>query len=113
MVAMKKFVFALFAIAVAGFGFVAATSARAAEAKENWGRSCAVCHGGDGKGKASLHTKDYTGAAAQGEVTDEAAFKAIKEGFKPAKGPAMKAFGDKLSDDEIRGLVAYVRGLKK
>jgi len=90
----------------------AATSAYAAEAKENWTKSCAMCHGADGKGKANMKTKDYTTAAVQDAVTDEAAFKAIKEGFKPAAGPAMKPF-TKLSDDEIKALVAYMRTLKQ
>jgi len=105
---MKKF-----AIIAAVLGLLAATSARAAEAKDNWTKSCAVCHGADGKGKAALKTKDYTTAEAQAAVSDEAAFKAIKEGFKPAAGPAMKPFADKMSDDEIKALVAYMRSLKK
>ena len=41
-------------------------------------------------------------------------FKAIKEGVKEKGGDnvLMKAF-DSLSDDEIKGLVAYVRAFKK
>jgi len=104
---MKKF-----AIIAAVLGLLAATSAFAAEAKDNWTKSCAMCHGADGKGKAALKTKDYTTAEVQSAMTDEAAFKAIKEGFKPAAGPAMKPF-DKLTDDEIKALVAYMRSLKK
>ena len=98
---------------VLGLGLFAATPAFAADAKDNWAKSCAMCHGVDGKGKAAAKTKDYTSAAAQSAVTDEAAFKAIKEGFKPEKGPVMKAFADKLSDDEIKALVAYVRAFKQ
>jgi mono/diheme cytochrome c family protein len=41
-------------------------------------------------------------------------FKQIKEGMKDAKGKEkMKPFGGVLSDDEIKALVAFVRGLKK
>ena len=94
-------------------GLIAATSARAADAKENWGRYCASCHGADGKGKKALYTKDYTTAAVQDAMTDEAAFKATKEGFKPEKGPAMKPYADRLSDDEIKALVAFMRSLKQ
>ena len=41
-------------------------------------------------------------------------FKQIKEGLKDKNGKEkMKAFADKLSDEEIKALVAFVRGLKK
>ena len=105
---MKKLTLLAITLALA-----TATSAYAAEAKDNWAKYCAMCHAADGKGKAPMKTKDYTTAAAQDEVTDDAAFKAIKEGFKPAAGPAMKPFADKMSDDEIKALVAYMRTLKK
>ena len=104
---MKKFT-----LIATVLGLLAATSAYAADAKENWTKSCAMCHAADGKGKAAMKTKDYTTADAQSAMTDEAAFKAIKEGFKPAAGPAMKPF-DKLSDDEIKALVAYMRAMKQ
>ena len=41
--------------------------------------------------------------------TDAEAAKAIKEGIKENGKTMMKAFGDKLSADEIKALVAYVR----
>ena len=37
----------------------------------------------------------------------------IKSGVKENGKTTMKAFGDKLSADEIKALVAYVRTLKK
>jgi len=41
-------------------------------------------------------------------------FKQIKEGMKDKNGKEkMKAFGGTLSDDEIKALVAFVRGFKK
>ena len=49
----------------------------------------------------------------QASFTDADAAKAIKEGMKEDGKTVMKAFGDKLSDDEIKALVAYVRTLKK
>jgi len=106
---MKKLTLLAITLALA-----TATSAYAAEAKDNWkSQKCAMCHGDDGKGKAAMKTKDYTTAAVQDAMTDEAAFKAIKEGFKPAAGPAMKPYAEKMSDDEIKALVAYMRTLKK
>ena len=106
---MKKFV-----LLATVLGLAAATSAYAADAKDNWTKSCAMCHGADGKGKSAMKTKDYTTADVQSAVTDDAAFKAIKEGFTTAEGKkVMKPFADKMSDDDIKALVAYMRTLKQ
>ena len=43
----------------------------------------------------------------------EAMVKAIKEGVKDGDKTRMKPFGEELKDDEIKGLVAYFRSLKK
>jgi len=95
-------------------GLATATSAYAADAAANWKTNCAVCHGADGKGKPALKTKDYTTADVQSAVTDVAAIKAIKEGFTTPEGKkAMKPYADKLSDDDIKALVAYMRALKQ
>ena len=37
----------------------------------------------------------------------------VKDGIKQNGKTTMKAFGGKLTDDEIKALVAYVRSLKK
>ena len=98
------------------FGFAVVLNASAADAKANWDTLCAKCHGEDGKGQTKmgqkLGVKDFTDAKVQAEFTDDAAFKTIKEGKKDADGKTlMKAF-DTLSDEEVKGLVAFVRGLK-
>jgi mono/diheme cytochrome c family protein len=104
------------------FGLTAALSAKAAEAKETWGSQCSKCHGAEGKGDtkigAKLGVKDLTDAKVQADLKDEDAAKNIKEGIKDADGKTkMKAFvtgaDAPLSDDEVKALVAYVRGLKK
>ena len=88
-----------------------------AEAKENWEKNCQKCHGPDGKGKTKmgkkLEIKDYSDAKIQDALKDEEMSKAIKEGVKEGDKTRMKAFGDTLSDDEIKALVKYVRGFKK
>ena len=109
---MKKLI-----LIAAVLGLAAGLSAKAADAKENWDNLCAKCHGADGKGDTKmglkLGCKDLTDAKVQAEVKDDAATKAIKEGLKSDDGKTlMKAF-DQLSDDEVKALVAYVRGLKK
>src|SRR5882757_1432970 len=106
---MKKMI--LFA---AMFGLAAT---KGAEAKENWDNLCAKCHGAEGKGDTKmgqkLGCKDFTDAKVQGEMKDDAATKAIKEGLKSADDKTLMKPFETLSDDEIKALVAYVRGLKK
>jgi len=108
---MKKLI-----LITATFGFAAAITASAADGKTNWDSLCAKCHGADGKGQTKmgqkLGVKDFTDAKFQADLKDDAAFKVIKEGKKDADGKTlMKAF-DTLSDEEIKGLVTFVRGLK-
>ena len=96
---------------------VAALSARADDAKSIYDKSCALCHGADGKGQTKmgqkLGIKDFTDAKVQADMKDDAATKAIKEGMKDTDGKTlMKAF-DGLSDDDVKGLVAYIRTFKK
>ncbi len=96
--------------------FLAAPLA-AEEAKIIWDKSCASCHGKEGKGDTKMGKKlgirDFTDCKVQEAMKDEEMIKAIKEGIKKDGKTTMKAFGDKLSDEEIKALVAYVRSFKK
>lgn len=96
---------------------VPALSVRAADAKETYEKDCAKCHGADGKGETKMGkkygAKDYTDAKVQAELKDEAAFKAIKEGYKDKEGKQVMKPAEGLSDDEIKGLVKYMRSFKK
>ena len=94
-----------------------ALSAGAADAKAIWEKDCAKCHGPDGKGDTKMGkkagAKDYTDAKVQADMKDDKMAKSIKDGVKDGDTVKMKAFGDTLSDEEIKALVAYVRTLKK
>lgn len=57
--------------------------------------------------------KDYTDAKVQAEMTDEKAAKVIKEGIVEKGKKKMDPYGDKLSDDEAKALITYIRGFKK
>jgi mono/diheme cytochrome c family protein len=109
---MKKLIGCTLVLLVAG-----ALTVRAADAKETWEKNCLKCHGADGKGQTAmgkkLGVKDYTDAKVQESLKDDQMAKAIKEGIKEGDTTKMKAFGETLSDAEIKDLVAYVRGLKK
>lgn len=89
-------------------------------AKNNFGTFCVKCHGesgkGDGLAASSLSTKpgDLTDCAKMGEVRDEVMFKAIKFGGASVNlNKEMPNFGKGLKDDEINGLVLYVRAFCK
>lgn len=86
-----------------------ASAAFGADAAATWNQHCASCHGKDGTGNTTmgkkLGVKDYT---KEQSFTDAAAATVIKDGK-----DKMKGFKDKLSDADIKALVAYVRSLKK
>ena len=88
---------------------IASGAAFGADASALWGQHCASCHGKDGSGNTAmgkkLGVKDYT---KEQSFSDTEAANVIKSG----KGK-MKAYKDKLSDADVKALVAYVRGLKK
>jgi cytochrome c6 len=109
---MKKIAVLIVTLLVA-----APLAVRAADAKTNWANNCVQCHGAAGKGDTKmgkmLNAADLTDAKKQASFTDAQAAAAIKDGIKQNGKTAMKAFGGKLSDDEIKALVAYVRTLKK
>ena len=90
---------------------------RAADPKTNWANNCAQCHGADGRADTKmgkqLSAKDLTDPKVQAAFTDAKATQSIKEGVKQSGKTTMKAFGGKLSDDEIKALVTYVRSLRK
>ena len=91
--------------------------ARAANAEANWKANCVQCHGPAGDAKTMmgrvLNAKNLTDPKVQTSFTDAEAAKVITEGVKVDGKTRMKAFGDKLTPDEIKALVVYVRSLKK
>jgi mono/diheme cytochrome c family protein len=94
-----------------------ALSIGAADPKASWASNCAQCHGADGRANTKmgqqLSAKDLTDPKVQASFSDAQAAKVIKEGVKQGSKTTMKAFGGKLTDEEIKALVAYVRTLKK
>ena len=79
--------------------------------------NCVQCHGADGSANTSmgkaLNAKDLTSAQIQSSFTDAEAAAAIKDGVTKEGITRMTAFGAKLSDEEIKALVDYIRTLKK
>ena len=95
---------AIVAMVLAPLAAVAADGAAVYKAK------CASCHGPDGKGETfvgkSLKLRGL-GAADVQKITDADLAKVISDG----KGK-MPAYKGKLTADEIKALVAYIRTLK-
>lgn len=98
-------------LSAAGGAWVApAFGADPATAKKIYVDKCLKCHGEKGKGDGpkawdlSKKPADYTDKEKMSKFTDADLRKVVKEGKKP-----MPAFGKKLSDEDINGVVAYIR----
>jgi mono/diheme cytochrome c family protein len=89
----------------------------AGDASALWNQHCASCHGKDGSGSTmmgkKLNVKDYRDPKVQGAFSDAEAEKAITEGIKENGKQVMKPFKEKLTEADIKALVAYIRSLKK
>jgi len=92
-------------------------TAFACDSKALYENECAKCHGSDGKGDTKMGkkygAKDYTDPKVQEALKDDAAFKATKEGLKDKEGKQVMKPAEGMSDDDIKGLVAYMRTFKK
>jgi len=92
-------------------GLVLATSlpAVAQDAEALYKSKCQVCHGADGKGTAAgqkMGVRDFHSPEVAKE-TDAQMIEVTKKG----KGK-MPAFDGKLTDDQIKSLIKYIRTLK-
>jgi mono/diheme cytochrome c family protein len=79
---------------------------------------CALCHGPTGKGDGAGATvirqsmRDFSNPAAMRNVEDRFLFEIIKKGSSQfGRSNAMPSWGMKLSDEEIRAVVAHIRTL--
>ncbi|GMU62564.1 MAG: cytochrome c [Myxococcales bacterium] len=91
----------------------------AAKGEATYKTMCVSCHGekGDGNGPAgaALNPKptNFTDAANAERLTDEYAYKIIKEGGAAVgKSPLMVAWSGSLKDDQLRDVAAFVLKFK-
>ncbi len=109
---MKKTILLSLLIAANGLTL----SVRAGDVTEVWDKSCAKCHGKDGKGETKIgkkaEVKDFTDAKVQAAFTDDQAFKAVKEGLKDGEKIRMKP-AEGVTDEQIKDLIKKVREFKK
>jgi len=115
MAAMKNRSRQVFALAVCcGIALVGSPVVRAASGEELFGKHCTSCHGKDGKARTpiarQLGVKDLT----QSKTTDGEIEKQVIEGKKDERGnQKMPPFKDKLSPEEIKSLIEFVKSLRK
>ena len=86
-----------------------AIPAAADDAAALYKSKCQVCHGADGKGSPAgqkMGAKDFQSPEVQ-KQTDAELIKVTKDG----KGKMPKYEG-KLTDDQIKGLIKFIRSLK-
>jgi len=92
--------------------FLLAAPLRAQDAPALYKSKCAACHGPDGTGNVptgkALGVTDLTSSDVQ-KQTDAQLTDTIANG----KGKKMPAYKSKLTDDQIKGLVGYIRALAK
>jgi mono/diheme cytochrome c family protein len=79
---------------------------------------CAICHGPTGKGDGAgakvirQSMRDFSNPVAMRDVEDRFLFEIIKKGSSQfGRSNAMPSWGMKLSDEEIRAVVAHIRTL--
>jgi cytochrome c6 len=100
-------------VLAAGFGRVATATAAAADdaGKTTFEANCSICHGEDGSGDTpigmSLQIPDLRSDEVQ-KLSDAELIGIVTNGKDP-----MPSFKDKLTADEIKGVVAYVRTFAK
>ena len=96
---------------------LSATALAADPGQRPYNAKCASCHGKDGKGQTEAgqkkHVKDLTDPKVQAALKDADLIKGITDGIEetPDHGK-MPGYKDKLSDDEIKAVAAYVRTFK-
>ena len=82
-----------------------------------WSKNCQKCHGKDGRGKTKTgkmtKVKDFTDCEYQDSLKEEEMHKNVKESMKVDGKTKMKPFAEKLTDEEIAALIAFVRKFRQ
>ena len=77
-------------------------------------QNCAPCHGKDGKAKTPIARKLGVKDLTQSTTSDRQIEEQIREGKKGADGKLqMPSFGDKISAEQIKLLIRFVKDLRK
>jgi cytochrome c6 len=101
---MKTILRASFALVIAA---LTCSTYSYADTGADFKAKCAMCHGANGEGKATMKTPDFSSADVQNQSDAELTDIIIK-----GKGN-MPSYDGKLSKDQISDLVKWIRTLKK
>ena len=107
---MKKVNVAVLTVATALAVVLTLSLSANAQGADLFKSKCAMCHGADGTGSAvgkKMGAHDFTTAEVQ-KMSDAELTGIITNGKNK-----MPKYADKLKPEEIKGLVAYIRTLKK
>jgi len=108
---MKRIVLPVFTFATAlAVVLTLSLSAHAQSGADTFKSKCVACHAPDGTGSATgkkMGAHDFTTAEVQ-KMSDAELTDTITNGKNK-----MPKYGDKLKPEEVKGLVAYIRTLKK
>lgn len=72
---------------------------------------CAACHGADGSGNTAMGKNLKLKALGSADV-QKASDKDLTDTITKGKPPKMPAYSGKLTDDQIKSLVKFIRSLK-
>ncbi|HEY7678197.1 MAG TPA: cytochrome c [Candidatus Methylomirabilis sp.] len=113
----RRLVELCFWLALLGAHISASPSLAAEKARDVFVELCSICHGaggkGDGPSAAGLNPRpaDFTNCQVMEAQPEEILFAIIKRGGQSVgRSTVMPAWGEALSDGQIRELVAVVRG---
>jgi mono/diheme cytochrome c family protein len=115
---MKRLVYLVAVVAVAAAPITASAADKKIE--RLWKSKCGSCHGADGKAETEKGKKmkmgDISTAAWQAKNSDADIKKVINEGVTEEKDGVKKemdGYKDEIKGEQLDGLVAFVRELKK
>ena len=107
---MKRIVLPVFTVAIALAVILTLSPLAQAQGADLYKAKCVACHGADGTGSAmgkKMGAHDFTSADVQ-KMSDAELTDVISNGKNK-----MPKYADKLKPEEIKGLMAYIRTLKK
>jgi len=111
---MKKTLTTCTILVIAAF---ATTTSFAADGKALYEKNCRKCHGTEGKGDTKmgqkLGAKDYSAAKTWEGLTDAAAIKSVKEGFKSKDGKEIMKPTEGVTEADAKAIIDYMKTFKK
>lgn len=78
------------------------------DAGSDYATNCARCHGNDGRGQTAKGRQTHAGDLTKSSISDAKGIRMITNG-----SGDMPAFKGNMSAEQIRGVMAYVRGFRR